>query len=74
MQSAFWPQTEHERVRAAAAPAAQPSYILRDGTAVVSAEPNEDLAGGPQASGPAPTVRLPVVSAGGHEQAGPRSE
>jgi hypothetical protein len=69
VQSGFRPQTEHERARAAAGLAAQPSYILRDGTAMVSAEPDEDLA---EARRPQDLRRRFVsrwVSAGGHGQA-----
>lgn len=68
VQSAFRPQTEHERARAAAGLAPQPSYILPDGTPMVSAEPDEDLA---QAGDTRDLQRRFVsrwVRAGGHEQ------
>ena len=72
VQSAFRPQTEHERARAAAGLAAQPSYILRDGTAMVSAEPDEDLA---EASEPQDLRRRFVARVGrrGWPRAGRRS-
>ena len=44
VRSAFRPQTEDERARAAAGLAAEPSYILPDGTPMTSAELDQDLA------------------------------
>ena len=44
VRSTFRPQSEPERERAAAGLAPLPSYILPDGTAMVSAEPDDDLA------------------------------
>ncbi len=68
MQSAFRPQTEHERARAAAGLAAQPSYILPDGTPIVSAEPDGDLARAGDAQDLRRRFVARWVSAGGREQ------
>lgn len=68
VRSTFRPQTEHDRGRAAAGLAAQPSYVLPDGTPMVSAVLDEELA---QATDPQDLRRRFVsrwVSAGGREQ------
>jgi hypothetical protein len=68
VRARFRPQTDHERARAAAGLAPQPSYVLPDGTPMVSAEPDQHLA---QATDPQDLHRRFVsrwVGAGGHEQ------
>jgi hypothetical protein len=44
VRSTFQPQSDADRERAAAGIAPQPSYVLPDGTAMVSAAPDPDLA------------------------------
>lgn len=44
VRSGFRPQTERERERAAAGLAPQPSYLLPDGTAMIPAAPDPELA------------------------------
>ncbi len=68
VRSVFRPQSDDERTRAAARLAPQPSYVLPDGTPMVPATPDPDLA---QAADPQDLHRRFVsrwVTAGGHEQ------
>jgi Family of unknown function (DUF6058) len=66
--SAFRPQTESDRQRAARGVASEPSYVLPDGRTMVSAEPDVGLG---SATDPDGLRRLFVsrwVAAGGREQ------
>jgi hypothetical protein len=69
---AFRPQTESDRRRAAAAIAPKPSYVLPDGRAMISAEPDANLAGATDPDGLRRRFVSRWVAAGGREQDGGR--
>lgn len=64
----FRAQTDQERIRAAAGLAAEPSYALPDGTAMVSAEPDPDLAHATDPEDLRWRFASRWVAAGGNEQ------
>lgn len=66
--SAFRPQTESDRQRAAGGVAPKPSYVLPDGRAMVSAEPDPDLASATDPDGLRRRFVSRWVAAGGREQ------
>ena len=68
VQSTFRRQSEGERERAAAGLAPQPSYRLPDGTPMVSAAPDEELAEATDADDLRQRFLSRWVAAGGREQ------